>query len=217
MIVIGAKGFAKELLEVLVSDRYNYTEENLFFFDDITEDLPEYLFGKFKIINSITEVKTIFKTISNSFCLGLGNPKNREILTKNFLNLGGELTSIISKKSEIGTFETKIGIGTTILGAAYITNNVIIGQGSLIYMNTSITHDVIIGNYVQISPGVSILGRSVVGDSTLIGSNAVILPDLKVGSNCVIGAGTIVTKDIPDNSVVVGIPGKVIKNIVINS
>ncbi len=44
----------------------------------------------------------------------------------------------------------------------------------------------------------------------MIGSNAIILPDVRIGSNVIIAAGAIVTKDIPDNSVVGGVPAKVI-------
>lgn len=52
-----------------------------------------------------------------------------------------------------------------------------------------------------------------VGDNVWIGGNVVVLPGVKIGNNCVIGAGSIVTKDIPDNSVAVGNPCKVIKTI----
>lgn len=52
-----------------------------------------------------------------------------------------------------------------------------------------------------------------VGDNVWIGGNVVVLPGVKIGSNCVIGAGSVVTKDIPDNSVAVGNPCKVIKTI----
>lgn len=51
----------------------------------------------------------------------------------------------------------------------------------------------------------------VVGDNVYIGNNAIILPGVKIGSNVVIGAGAIVSKDIPDNSVVAGVPARVIK------
>ncbi len=213
MIVIGAKGFAKELLEVLTSSKYSFNEENLFFFDDINDDIPKYLFGKYKVLKSLDEVKFIFENKSNKFCLGIGDPKIRKKLANIFINLNGELKTVISKTSEIGSFGNKIGQGSTIIGNAIITNDVIIGKGALIYMNTSLTHDVRIGDYVQISPGVSILGRSIIGDYVMIGAGAIILPDIKVGSNCIIGAGAVVTKDVPDNSVVVGVPGKVIKTI----
>lgn len=44
----------------------------------------------------------------------------------------------------------------------------------------------------------------------LIGANAIILPDVKIGPNALVAAGAIVTKDVPPNSVVAGVPAKVI-------
>lgn len=49
------------------------------------------------------------------------------------------------------------------------------------------------------------------GDGTWIGEKVVILPGVSIGSKCVIGAGSIVTKDIPDMSMAVGNPARVIK------
>ena len=46
-----------------------------------------------------------------------------------------------------------------------------------------------------------------------IGANAIILPGVIIGKNAVVGAGSIVTKDVPDFSIVVGNPARVIKNI----
>ncbi len=53
----------------------------------------------------------------------------------------------------------------------------------------------------------------VVGDGVWIGSNATILPGVHIGSGSVVGAGAVVAKDVPDNSVVVGSPARVIKNL----
>lgn len=52
-----------------------------------------------------------------------------------------------------------------------------------------------------------------VGNNVWIGGNVVVLPGVSIGDNVVIGAGSIVTKDIPSNSVAVGNPCRVIKNI----
>lgn len=52
-----------------------------------------------------------------------------------------------------------------------------------------------------------------IGDDVWIGANVTILPGVTIGNNVVIGAGAVVTKDIPDNSLAVGVPARVIKEI----
>ena len=60
---------------------------------------------------------------------------------------------------------------------------------------------------------IDLFGKIDIGNNVQIGSNVMILPNVKIGSNVVIGAGAIVTKNIPDNSVAVGIPARVIETV----
>ena len=50
-----------------------------------------------------------------------------------------------------------------------------------------------------------------IGDGTWLGANVVVVGEIKIGKHCVIGANSVVVKDIPDYSVAVGAPAKVIK------
>ena len=54
-----------------------------------------------------------------------------------------------------------------------------------------------------------------IGDNSLIGIGAVILNKAKIGKNCIIGAKALITenKEIPDNSLVVGSPGKIVREV----
>ncbi len=52
-----------------------------------------------------------------------------------------------------------------------------------------------------------------VGNNVWFGGNVVVLPEVTIGNNCTIGAGSVVVKDIPDNSIAVGNPCKIIKRI----
>ncbi len=54
-----------------------------------------------------------------------------------------------------------------------------------------------------------------IGDNSLVGINAVILNRAKIGRNCIIGANALITegKQIPDNSMVLGAPGKVVRQL----
>ena len=49
-----------------------------------------------------------------------------------------------------------------------------------------------------------------IGNNVFIGAKTTVLPNVKIGNNVVIGAGSIVTNDIPDNSLAVGNPARVI-------
>ncbi len=61
--------------------------------------------------------------------------------------------------------------------------------------------------------GVKGNGRPVLGDNVQLGANVTIVGNVHIGNNVIIGAGTVVVKDIPDNTVAVGNPARVIKYI----
>ena len=210
MLIIGAKGFAKEVLEVL--HQLNQLE-GLAFYDDVNEEVSGNLYNKFPILKNADDASNYFKTIDNRFTLGIGNPILRKKLCDDFISKGGILTSTISKSSIIGSYDVNIGAGSNVLAGSNVSNSVEIGIGAILYYNSIVTHDCIIGNFVEISPGATILGRCKIGNYCQIGANVTILPDLIIGKNVIIGAGSVVTKDVPDNSLVVGIPGKIIKEL----
>ena len=101
MIIVGAKGFARELLDV--AHQLGYTE-NLVFFDNISVDLPQKLFDLFPIFRTQEEVSSYIQTQDKRFALGIGNPIKRQQLCALFESWGGELTSLISPNANIGGF-----------------------------------------------------------------------------------------------------------------
>lgn len=209
MVIIGAKGLAKELLMTMLWDKLNV--DNLYFFDNINKFPSNTIFERFPVLTTWKELELLFKNKSSDFALGVGSPKARMMLSETASRLGGKLLSIISEKTLIGPLEVSIGRGTCILPNAMITCSVSIGMGSLVNKFALISHDATVGSFCVISPGARILGRAVVGDCTEIGSNAIILPDIVIGPNCRIGAGAVVTKNAPANSTLVGVPARIIK------
>lgn len=208
MLVIGAKSFAKELLEILFQ---NNELENLAFYDDVTPSAPDSLYERFPVMKSTSAAKSFFETTDARFTIGIGNPVLRKKMYDTFSVLGGKYTSVISQKNDIGSFGVSICEGCNILSGVKISNDVIVGKGTMIYYNSVITHDVKIGEFVEISPNVSLLGRGVVGDFSHIACGAIVLPNVKIGKNVVVAAGAVVTKDVPDNVMVAGVPAIVKK------
>ena len=55
-------------------------------------------------------------------------------------------------------------------------------------------------------------GKIIVDEYSFIGARATIMPGVRIGKNCVVGVGAVVTKSVPDNSVVAGVPARVISD-----
>ena len=87
-----------------------------------------------------------------------------------------------------------------------------IGDYSNVQENSVIHTDA--GNYVTIGH-LAMLHGCEVGDNSLIGIGAVVLNNVKIGKNCLIGAKALITEGqvIPDNSLVMGAPAKVVKTL----
>lgn len=93
-----------------------------------------------------------------------------------------------------------------------------VGRGSNVQENTVCHTD--IGYPLTIGAGCTIghkvmLHGCTIGDNSLIGMGAIVLNGAKIGRNCLIGAGALITegKEIPDGSLVMGAPGKVVRQL----
>lgn len=107
-----------------------------------------------------------------------------------------------------------------LFGAAIRGDNepISIGEGSNIQENCVLHTDpgipMNIGKGCTIGHGV-ILHGCTIGDNSLIGMGATVLNGAKIGPNCLIGAGAVITENkvIPEGSLVIGTPGKVIRQL----
>lgn len=210
MLIVGAKGFAKEVLEIC---HQSNDLEKLAFYDDVNHDIGKKIYDRFPILKNMEEAQRYLSNVDNRFTLGCGNPVLRNKLNEKFIQLGGVLTSTVSKDAIIGSYANTIGKGCNILAGSIISNNVTIGKGCIVYFNSVLAHDCAIGDYVEISPNANILGRVTINSFTQVGAGSTILPNVTIGKNSVIGAGSVVTKDIPDNSLAVGVPAKIVKQL----
>lgn len=104
---------------------------------------------------------------------------------------------------------TRIGIHNTIIGPVCIGSHVNLAQGVVV---TALNHTFSDPTQRIDQQGVS-TQPVIIGDDVWIGANAVILPGVTIGRHCVVAAGAVVTKDVPDNTLVGGVPAKMIKNL----
>jgi acetyltransferase EpsM len=113
--------------------------------------------------------------------------------------------------SAIVSTHSSIAAGSVVMGGALINADAQIGRHCIINSCASVDHDCVVEDFVHISPNATLCGDISVGEGSHVGAGAIIIPGKKIGSNVTIGAGAVVISDIPDNAVVVGNPGRIIK------
>lgn len=104
--------------------------------------------------------------------------------------------------------------GISIPYSTQIGKGLYIGHSGGIVVNSK----AIIGNNVNISHGVTIgksgrgekSGVPIIGNNCYLGPGSVIIGKIKISNNVAIGANAVVTKNVPENAVIVGVPGKII-------
>ena len=112
------------------------------------------------------------------------------------------------------SYVSRIITGIEIHPGARIGRKFFIDHG----MGVVIGETAYIGDNVLIYQGVTLGGTGkehgkrhpTLGDNVIVGAGAKILGNLKIGTNSRIGAGSVVIEDVPENSTVVGIPGRVV-------
>jgi len=140
----------------------------------------------------------------------------------------------------LGTYVPQLAKSVWIAPNAAVMGHVILGQDVSVWFGVTIRGDqpepITVGARTNIQDGTVLhsdagvplsIGQGVtvghqvmlhgctVGDNSLIGIGATVLNNAVIGKNCIVGAGTLVTegKHIPDGSLVVGAPGKVVREL----
>lgn len=196
VILYGASGHCKVIIDILECSHVSIK--------NIVDDNPKstIILGK-----SVVHSSEILLQPTDNVILSIGNNKVRKKLSNQFkVNFVKAIhpSAVVSK-------HTSIGEGTVVMAGAIINPDTTIGKHCIINSAAVVEHDCIIEDFVHISPNASLAGGVEVGEGSQIGIGATVIQGIKIGKWSVIGAGAVIINDVPDNSVVVGNPGKVIK------
>lgn len=162
------------------------------------------------ILGTIDSISALIDEDTRVVNLITGSTTARYLVTLDAVRQGAILTNFIHPSVDLTM--TQWGLGNYIQEGVVTQAEVEVGDNSSIHMGSLIGHESKIGNSVFIAHAVSISGCCEIGDGCFIGTNATVLPRTKIGKWSTIGAGAVVTKDVPDYSVVVGNPARIIRS-----
>ena len=143
----------------------------------------------------------------------------KDVKIFDFVNLYG---CSIDDNTKIGTFveiqknasigkNCKISSHTFICEGVYIEDNVFVGH-NVTFINDKHPRSVNPDGTMQSEANWEVI-ETFVKKGASIGSSSTILCGVTIGENAIVGAGAVVTKDVPPNTIVAGVPAKVIKEI----
>ena len=115
--------------------------------------------------------------------------------------------------------QVELGDGAVIMMVAILNIGAVVGQGTMIDMGAVLGGRATGGKNCHVGAGAVLAGviepasatPVVIEDDVLIGANAVILEGVRVGRGAVVAAGAVVIADVPPETVVAGVPARVIK------
>jgi acetyltransferase EpsM len=196
--IFGAGGHGKVIAELIQGNNCSVEA----FIDD---------YPKVDLMNSIPVISSHFLNTTDiklSVIIAVGDNLTRKDISK---RLSNHFFFSCYHKNAILSPSITIGEGTVVMSNCVINSNVNIGKHVIINTASIVEHDCNIESFVHISPRATLLGAVTVGEGTQIGSGVIVLPGITIGKWCVIGAGSVILNDVPDGSIVVGNPGKIIK------
>lgn len=151
-----------------------------------------------------------FSDSSSVFFVAIGNNQTRASLMMAIKKVAGGIVTLIHPTAVISPYVT-IGEGTLVCANVVINIASNVGRGCIINTSSSVDHDCKIDDYVHLAPGTKLAGAINIGQYSFVGIGGVIIQGLEIGKHCILGAGSTLLEDLPDSSVAVGTPAKIIK------
>lgn len=211
IILIGAGGNAAEVREYIR------------FHNKVTSDQPIEVLGYLDIDDEnyikyqyeepylgTAEDHVIINEAEYMFCFG--NLTYKKALAEEFERRGAKFFTFIHPTALIAS-TAKIGKGVLISHNASVGPFAEIGDFNIINSRATIAHDTKLGAYNFISPQVALSGNTTLGNGNMMGVNSATIPGITIGHGNTIGAGSVVTKHVANGQLVVGVPGKSIKEL----
>lgn len=129
---------------------------------------------------------------------------------------GAEYIALCQNPATARKLGVKVGKNCRFYSINFDTEPYLISIGDHVTLTDNVwfvTHDGGVWVFSEKEPHIESFGKITIGNNVFIGINSVILPDTIIGDNSIIAAGSVVQGEFESNSIIAGIPAKVISTI----
>ena len=208
LIILGAGGTGREICEMCeeVFDIKHYRIKG--FLSDVLDVLDNFDIG-YPMLGTIRDYKV---QENDRFIFAIGDVQGRRKIAESILERGGKFINFIHPSAKISP-SAKIGQGVIIFPFAYVGANADVGDFCFINLHAACGHDVKLGAFSEQAPYSAVAGGVQTGEECFFALHAVAGPKVILGNRVVISQGSVTQKNQPDDSVIVGVPGKTLRKI----
>ncbi len=167
----------------------------------------------YKILGSFDDLFSRKSLQGLNFLLTMGDSKIRTELSKKIISKGGLVPTLIHPTSIISKFAKISDVGVYISAFSFVQADSFVGDNTVILSHVNISHTTHIGKGCFLAGGSIIGAYTNMEDNVFIGQGALSISGkvATIGHDAYVGARSLLTKNVPPNTVVAGIPAKVIR------
>ncbi|MDO8578306.1 MAG: acetyltransferase [Dehalococcoidales bacterium] len=210
VVIVGAGGFGREVLEIFKARNKIELEWNILGFIDENEQMRGKVVNGYPVLGGLDWLKANKGKRGLGCVCAIGDCTIRKKVVDRLVAIGIKFYNAIHPTVIMSEF-VEMGEDVIICAGAVLTVNIVLGNHVQVNANCSVGHDAIIGDFCSLLPMVIVNGNDRLGEGVYVGTGANFIHQVSVGEWTTIGAGTVIIRDIPARVVAVGVPAKVIK------
>ena len=213
LVILGGRGIG--MIAASIAQDLGYYEVLGFLNDFVTVGDTVGVYKKHKVIGTSKDVHKYLEDKDVYFFIGyIGMKNEKEVFEKiSNLNIPRErFATLIHPSAIIPRGYCKIGFGVLISPLAQLSPDTTIEDNCILLPNSFLGHDSTMKRFSHITANAVVGGNVTLGRGVHVGTNATIRENINIGDFAIIGSGSVVLKDVPENSVYVGNPAKLLKN-----
>lgn len=214
VVIVGAGGFAREVLDVLQSinaHAENDPGSDSFEIVGVVDDDPSQLQLSRLAARSVRYLGVIgslpIEYPGALFLIAIGSTRPRRRIAKFLVDAGMTAAVAVHPRAVIGS-GVSVRPGVVVCSGAQLSTNVSLGDHVHVNPGAVIGHDAVLGECVSVNPGAVVSGEVTIDSGVLIGAGGIVLQGLVVGEDATVGAGAVVVRDVPSRTTVMGVPAR---------
>ncbi|MBU8871796.1 MAG: hypothetical protein KOO60_13095 [Gemmatimonadales bacterium] len=212
VVILGGKGIG--MIASSIIDRIGDATVIGFLNDSLDVGTKIGKFKQIEVVGKTDDLENYLENEDHYVFIAYVGFKNEKAMHEKIVSLNipeEKFYSVIDPSSVFPRGYCKIGNGVLIAPYAQLSPDTIISDNCMLLANSFVGHDTFLDHFAHLATNAVVGAEVHVGKAVHIGSNATIRENVNIGDFSLIGGGAVVINDVPENSIVVGNPARIIR------